>query len=98
VTLKRATLIHAEKYSPAMHAAIDWSGPLEWYDKEISQVLGQSGRRNRQVDVLVKVRLCSGGEQWILVHLEIQTSYEEGSSSVSCATTAASSGRSTSGS
>jgi hypothetical protein len=29
------------------------------------------------VDVLVKVRLLTGDEQWILVHLEIQTSHEE---------------------
>jgi hypothetical protein len=66
------------KYFPAMHAAIDWTAPLEWLDKEVSQVLGQAHRRSREVDVLVKVRLHSGSEQWILVHLEIQTSYEEG--------------------
>ena len=30
------------------------------------------------MDVLVKVRLLVGTEQWILLHLEIQTSYEEG--------------------
>jgi hypothetical protein len=30
------------------------------------------------VDVLVKVRLRSGREQWILVHLEVQTAFEEG--------------------
>jgi hypothetical protein len=65
-------------YFPPMHAAIDWSVPLEWLDKEVSQVLGQPHRRNREVDVLVKVRLRSGGAQWVLVHLEIQTSYEEG--------------------
>jgi len=66
-----------EKYFPAMHAAIDWTAQLVWLDKEVSQVLGQARRRNREVDVLVKVRLRSGGEQWILVHLEIQTAYEE---------------------
>jgi hypothetical protein len=41
-------------------------------------VIGQSGKRNRRVDVLVKVRLRNGQEQWILVHLEIQSSHEEG--------------------
>jgi hypothetical protein len=40
-------------------------------------VIGQAGKRNRQVNVLVKVRLLSGQEQWILVHLEIQSSHEE---------------------
>ena len=66
-----------EKYFPDEHATIDWSVESEWFDKELSQVLGQSGRRNQQVDVLVKVRLLAGGEQWILLHLEIQTSYED---------------------
>ncbi len=46
--------------------------------KERSQILGQTGRRNRTVDVLVKVRLLSGAEQWILLHVEVQTGYEEG--------------------
>jgi hypothetical protein len=41
---------------PAEDAAIDWSYQPEWFDKELSQVLGESGRRNREVDVLVKVR------------------------------------------
>ena len=67
-----------EKYFPAVHAAIDWTEPLEWLDKEVSQVLAQPYRRNREVDVLVKARLRSGHEQWILMHLEIQSSYEEG--------------------
>ncbi|MBW3596326.1 MAG: hypothetical protein KY475_03515 [Planctomycetes bacterium] len=59
------------KYFPAEHAAIDWTQPPEWFDKELSQVLGQPGRRNREVDVLVKVRLQTGREQWVLLHLEI---------------------------
>jgi Domain of unknown function (DUF4351) len=48
----------------------------EWLDKEISQIVAQSRHRNRQVDLLFKVRLLDGRDQWILCHLEIQTSYE----------------------
>jgi len=66
-----------EKYFPAAAATIDWGHPPEWSDKELSQILGQTGRRNRTVDMLVKVRLRAGGVQWILLHLEIQTFYEE---------------------
>jgi hypothetical protein len=66
-----------EKYFPTEYAVIDWRCQPEWFDKELSQVLGQSGRRNREVDVLVKVRLLNGDEQWVLLHLEIQTSHEE---------------------
>ena len=65
-----------EKYFPTEHAAIDWSHEPQWYDKELSQVLGQSGQRNRRVDLLARVRLQNGQEQWILLHVEIQTSYE----------------------
>ena len=53
------------KYFPAEYAAIDWSQEPQWCDKELSQVLAEAGRRNREVDVLVKVQLRSGGEQWI---------------------------------
>ena len=66
-----------ERYFPAMAAAIAWEHPLEFFDKELSQILGQTGRRNRVVDVLVRVRLRDGGAQWILLHLEIQTYFEE---------------------
>jgi hypothetical protein len=34
-------------YFPAVAATIDWQRPLEWYDKELSQILGQPGHRNR---------------------------------------------------
>lgn len=67
-----------DKYFPQENDAIDWSAEPEWYDKELSQILGQSRQRNQEVDVLVKVRLRNGEEQWILLHLEIQTSHEEG--------------------
>ncbi len=55
---------------------INWEYEPEWLDKEISQIIGQSGHRNRQVDLLFKVRLLDGRDQWILCHLEVQTSYE----------------------
>jgi len=67
-----------ECYFPAVAATIDWDQAPEWSDKELSQILGQAGRRNRAVDVLVKVQLRDGTPQWILLHLEIQTYYEEG--------------------
>jgi hypothetical protein len=65
-------------YFPAMHAAIDWTVEPKWCDKELSQVVGRARRRNQPVDVLVQVRLLSGAEQWILLHLEIQSSPERG--------------------
>ncbi len=67
-----------ECYFPAIAAAVDWEHPPEWFNKELSQILGQTGRRNRTVDVLVKLWLRDGSEQWILLHVEVQTGYEEG--------------------
>ena len=48
----------------------------QWLDKEISQIIGRFGHRNREVDLLFKVRLLDGRDQWILCHLEIQTQFE----------------------
>ncbi len=77
---KEALRVHfrelLESYFPAAATTIDWQYPLHWSDKELSQILGHTGQRNRTVDMLVQVQLRSGGPQWVLLHLEIQTSYE----------------------
>lgn len=65
-----------EKYFPAIHPLIDWTREPVWLDKEISQIIGQLGRKNQEVDLLFQVWRLDGREQWILCHLEIQTSYE----------------------
>ena len=61
---------------PLLAGLIDWTSKPEWLDKEIGQIIGRSGRRNQEVDLLFKVRLIDGRDQWILCHLEIQSSYE----------------------
>jgi len=76
--LRRFLRQFVAKYFPLVDAAIDWTCEPQWCDKELSQVIGQSGKRNRRVDVLVKVRLVTGQEQWILLHLEIQSAFEAG--------------------
>src|SRR5688572_8894952 len=65
-----------EKYFPVEHAAVDWSHEPEWFDKELSVVLSQAGERNRQVDVVARVRLQNGQPQWMLLHVEVQSSFE----------------------
>jgi hypothetical protein len=59
-------------------ALIDWSYPPEWCDKELSRILARFGRRPKSVDMLVKVRLLTGEDQWILLHLEVQSGWEAG--------------------
>ena len=67
-----------KKGFPAFANLIDWNCEPQWLDKEISQIVGRFGHRNREVDLLFKVRLLDGREQWILCHLEIQTHFEAG--------------------
>ena len=67
-----------ESFFPRVHSEIDWSASVEWYDKELSQIVGKPQFRNSRVDVLAKVRLSSGESKWILVHLEIQSTYDVG--------------------
>ncbi len=67
-----------EKYFAVMAAAIDWSCPPVWSDKELSRILARSGRRPGTVDLLAKVRLLAGGQQWVLLHLDVQSGKEAG--------------------
>ncbi len=67
-----------EKYLPAIAAEVDWSHSPQWSDKELGRILRQRRRRPKSVDMLFKVRLLSGAEQWILLHLEVQSSREAG--------------------
>ncbi len=61
---------------PGVAALIDWSQPVEYLDTEMRRALrGLSRRRRNQVDRLVKVHLLDGGEQWILIHVEVQSQW-----------------------
>lgn len=67
-----------EKCFEKLATLIDWSRDPIWLDKEIGQIAGQAGHRNRHVDLLFKVWLIDGVEQWIFCHVEIQSSYDAG--------------------
>ncbi len=68
--------VFVQDYFPDVYAAIDWCIEPQWLDKEITQVLPQSSQRSRFVDLLANVRLRNGDEQWILLHVEVQTSFK----------------------
>jgi len=40
-------------YLPDVHAAIDWSTPVRWFDKELSQILGTARRERAHVTAAV---------------------------------------------
>jgi len=63
-------------FFPHAHSEIDWSRGYEFLDKELQQILKEADLGRRVVDKLVKVYLNSGEEEWLLIHIEIQTQVE----------------------
>lgn len=61
-----------ELFFPRAHADIDWGRVWESLDKELQQIEPGAEIGRRYVDKLLKVWLKSGGEQWVLVHVEVQ--------------------------
>ena len=59
-------------YFPQAHAAIDWSRPHDFLDQEFAALARDAELGKRVLDKLVRVHLHTGGEQWVLVHLEVQ--------------------------
>lgn len=53
-------------------AAIDWSRPYAFLDQELAAFTPDAATGPRILDKLVRVYLLGGGEQWVLVHLEVQ--------------------------
>jgi len=57
---------------PDVERVIDWRRKPEFLDKEIQQIVRDAGSGKQYVDMLVKVWLVDGSEEWILLHLEVQ--------------------------
>ena len=64
-------------FFPKIHDDIDWTRGHEWLDKELHKLTPKDEIGGRIVDVLVKVWLTNGKERWLLIHLEVQGSYEK---------------------
>jgi hypothetical protein len=60
-----------------LHQAIDWSRPPEFMDKELQAVARRAATGQRHVDLLAKLWLPSGEEQWLLIHVEVQARKQE---------------------
>jgi hypothetical protein len=61
---------------PQVHRLIDWTRGYEPLDKELQKIAptGETGRR--VVDKLMRVWSSTGDEEWILVHVEVQSQPE----------------------
>jgi hypothetical protein len=51
---------------------IDWSHPHQFLDKELQRITRDAQAGKQYVDMLVKVWLLNGSEEWILLHVEVQ--------------------------
>jgi hypothetical protein len=63
-----------ELFFAQAHSEIDWSRGTESLDKELQQIVREAELGRRFVDKLVKVWLKTGREQWVLIHVEVQSS------------------------
>ena len=59
---------------PTLYAAADLTKEPEFLDKELRDVLHipDDQKPPRFVDALLKIPLKDGGEQWVLLHIEVQ--------------------------
>lgn len=64
-------------YFPNAHAQIDWTTPHEFLDMELQAITKSALVGTRHVDKLVKVRLLSGQEEWLCIHIEVQIAREQ---------------------
>ncbi len=65
-------------FFPFAHAQIDWPRGFEFLDKELQKITKDAAVGRRFVDKLVKVWLKTGQELWVLIHIEVQGTREEG--------------------
>jgi hypothetical protein len=56
---------------------IDWTKIPESLEKELKRITASAKTKKRFADKLYKVWLLRGEEVWILIHIEIQSQYEE---------------------
>ena len=63
-------------FFPAAHDEIDWTKKIDFLDKELEEVTKDAEIGRRFADKLVKLYLNNGEEQWVLVHVEVQSQEE----------------------
>ena len=59
-------------FYPTIYDRMDTRKDPEFLDKELSTLQPASASRMRHADKLVKIHLKGGGEQWMLIHVEVQ--------------------------
>jgi hypothetical protein len=65
-------------FFPAVHAAIDWRAAPENLETELLSLTKNAEVGHRRADKLFRVRLASGAEELLLIHIEVQTTVDPG--------------------
>ncbi len=63
-------------FLPDLFEQLDTSVPPEFLDQELLAIQKELNIPKQITDKLIKVRLKNGSEQWLLIHIEIQTKFE----------------------
>jgi hypothetical protein len=63
---------------PEVASEVDWDVPVEFLDTELQQVVRDAESGRRHVDKLVRVRQRDGADEWVLIHIEIQSQPDQG--------------------
>src|ERR1035437_8141889 len=71
-TLERYLRPFLELCFPLAAAGIDWAVPIEFLDQELQQIVRDADLGKQRTDKLVKVLRRDGGEEWVLIHVEVQ--------------------------
>ena len=64
-------------FMPNLYEQIDFSKEVSFLDKELQNILPKKERTGKRIsDCLAKVFLKNGVEKWVLVHIEVQNTYD----------------------
>ncbi|NET01853.1 MAG: hypothetical protein F6K61_15020 [Sphaerospermopsis sp. SIO1G1] len=64
-------------FYPNLHEKIDWSKTPISLDKELEQITAASQSKKRYADKLFQVWLLNNEIIWILIHIEVQSQYDQ---------------------
>lgn len=63
-------------FMPDLHKSVDFSRDVEFLEQELLDIFKTKYKGKRINDKLVKVYLKDGTEKWILIHIEVQGTFE----------------------
>jgi len=62
-------------FLPHIYPLVDWDKSVEFLEQEFHKIIADKYKSDKVInDKLLKFHLKSGGEQWILVHVEVESS------------------------